>query len=501
LHALGKIIENSDGYFERLSRAVGGRADSAGGGVLHRVLTRWRLIIAAQVLDVAVIMAAALLLYPLSGGAIAHLPARFVYGAGAAAVLCHFVFLQGRLYEIAALQDETAAIRGILLRWTLLFLGLAAAAALARVPDAVSRLWFFGWYGAGFAGLAAARIIIAMMIRKAIRQGFSIKTVLVIGDNELTGLLIARLAHSRAGIRVDGVFDDRGGAGGFARNVPRRGGIAALLEYSTKYPPDLVVITIPIAASERINAVIRQLRQQPLNIRLLPGRIGLDPVSPISLSRADLPGVQLLAVADRPISELALFAKGCVDRALALVLLLLTAPVLLVCAAGIVLSSPGPVLFRQARVGFRGEIFEILKFRTMAPAAGPSSHSTARQDARVFRFGRWLRQASLDELPQLINVVKGDMSLVGPRPHMVGQRVEGRDFFDAVAEYAGRHRVKPGITGWAQVNGWRGPAETLLQIERRVEHDIYYIENWSFMLDFLILMKTFFVGFFGNNAF
>jgi lipopolysaccharide/colanic/teichoic acid biosynthesis glycosyltransferase len=137
----------------------------------------------------------------------------------------------------------------------------------------------------------------------------------------------------------------------------------------------------------------------------------------------------------------------------------------------------------------------------MHVAGQPHTRLTTRNDERVFPFGALLRKLSFDELPQLINVLNGDMSLVGPRPHMPEARAAGKLYFEAVNEYAGRHRVKPGMTGWAQVNGWRGPTETLEQIERRVEHDIYYIENWSLMLDAVILIKTVFVGFFGKNAF
>ena len=165
------------------------------------------------------------------------------------------------------------------------------------------------------------------------------------------------------------------------------------------------------------------------------------------------------------------------------------------------MTSPGPVLFRQKRIGYKGREFNIIKFRTMDYEFCGSYTPTRRSDNRVFKFGRILRKTSLDELPQLMNVLKGDMSLVGPRPHMIGQQVEGRSFFEAVNEYASRHRVKPGITGWAQVNGWRGPTETIEQIERRVEHDIFYIENWSPMLDLVILFRTLCAGFFGKNAF
>jgi Undecaprenyl-phosphate glucose phosphotransferase len=330
-----------------------------------------------------------------------------------------------------------------------------------------------------------------------------------VGVNELTNHLLERYRVNSFGIRVAGVFDDRSdnrSTDSFvnpanASGELARGGLNDLLKYAAVNAVDLVVIALPITAADRITAVIKQLRQLPLNIRILPGAIGLQRFSPIQLERTELPGVQLITVADRPISEFAWLAKGALDRVVALAGLILVSPVLLICAAGIAMTSPGPVLFRQKRVGYKGREFNIIKFRTMDHEFCGSYTPTRRSDNRVFGFGRLLRKSSLDELPQLINVLKGDMSLVGPRPHMLGQKVEGKSFFDAVNEYASRHRVKPGITGWAQVNGWRGPAETMEQIERRVEHDIYYIENWSPMLDLIILGRTVFKGFFGKNAF
>jgi len=468
---------------------------------LFSKLTRWRLIIATQMFDIAIIAAAALLVYPLAGGPLAHIPWRYLYVAAGTAVICHFMFLQGRLYAIEALLEEARAIRSIMLRWSLVFTFLLAAAAVTKDAGSFSRLWLAGFFLLGFSGLAAERLCVALLVRRWVANGYSTKSVVVLGDNELTEQLIARLAQSRCGIRVAAVFDDRAAAGGFLGGVPKLGNVDDLLEYTTRHATDLVVLTLPITATARINAVVRILRQQPLTIRLLPGPIGLEPISPIRLSRADLPGVQLITVSDRPISEAALFVKGALDRSLALLILLAIAPVLLLCAAGISLSSPGPVLFRQKRIGYRGREFKIIKFRTMYSGAFQSPHATDFQDRRVFAFGRLLRRTSFDELPQLINVLRGEMSLVGPRPHMVGQMVEGRPIFEAVNEYAGRHRVKPGITGWAQVNGWRGPTHTIAQIERRVEHDIYYIENWSLMLDAVILIKTIFVGFFGKNVF
>jgi Undecaprenyl-phosphate glucose phosphotransferase len=471
------------------------------GNWLFARLTRWRLIIATQLLDVAIIAAAAMLLYPLAGGRLAHIPWRYIDVAMGTALLCHFIFLQGRLYAMEALLEEARSIRSILLRWSLVFTLLLATAAMALDAEDFSRLWFAGFFLLGFCGLAGGRLCIALLIRRWVANGYSIKSVVVLGDNELTEQLIARLAQSRCGIRVAAVFDDRALGGGFLHGVPKLGNIEDLIEYTTRNATDLVVLTLPITATARINAVVRTLRQQPLTIRLLPGPIGLEPISPIRLSRDDLAGVQLIAVADRPMSEAALFVKGALDRSLALLILIVIAPVLLLCAVGIWLGSPGPVLFRQRRIGYKGQEFNIIKFRTMYDHALQNPPPTSWQDQRVFKFGRLLRRTSFDELPQLINVLKGEMSLVGPRPHMVGQMVEGRPIFEAVNEYAGRHRVKPGITGWAQINGWRGPTHTIEQIERRVEHDIYYIENWSLMLDAVILIKTIFVGFFGKNVF
>jgi Undecaprenyl-phosphate glucose phosphotransferase len=476
-------------------------APAGPGNWLFARLTRWRLVIGAQLADVAIIAAVALLLHPLAGGGFAQIPARYFYAAVATALICHFVFLQGRLYGIEALLEETWAIRSIMLRWSLVFTGLLAAAGMTQDVERFSRLWLAGFYVVGFLALAGQRLCVALLIRRWIARGYSTKAVVVIGDNALAGQLIARLAQSRSGIRVAGVFDDRAIAGGFLLGVPKLGDIDDLLEYTNRHVIDLVVLTLPLTATARINAVVKTLRQQPLTIRLLPGPIGLHPISPIRLSRADLPGVQLITVSDRPISEPALFVKGALDRSLAGIALIAFAPVLLLCVAGIALSSPGPVLFRQKRIGYKGREFRIIKFRTMYSGAAQGPHATDWQDRRVFKFGALLRRSSFDELPQLFNVLKGEMSLVGPRPHMVGQMVEGRPIFEAVNEYAGRHRVKPGITGWAQVNGWRGPTHTLAQIERRVEHDIYYIENWSLMLDFVILIKTIFVGFFGKNVF
>jgi len=449
----------------------------AANGLFFRMVNRWHLIFATQLLDFGLIMLVAGLVFPITvdqTGDTLH----YLSGAAVIAIICHFYFAQGHLYHINALLNESKAVKSIILRVSLVFMALAAIAALTHQQALFSREWFVAFYGGVIVATTAGRLAVAALIRGWIGRGYITQNVVIVGDNELTGHLIERFKTNQFGINIAGVFDDRTPDNGRTIVAHKtgelvRGGVGDLLAYASANTIDLVVVTLPITATERITSIIKHLRQLPLNIRILPGAIGIQRFSPMQLERTDLPGIQLITIADRPISEFAWLVKGTLDRLGALLGLILSAPVFLFCAIGISMTSPGPVFFRQKRVGYKGREFNIIKFR----------------------------KSSLDELPQLINVLKGDMSLVGPRPHMLGQQVEGRTFFEAVNEYASRHRVKPGITGWAQVNGWRGPTETMEQIERRVEHDIYYIENWSPMLDMVILVRTVFKGFFGKNAF
>ena len=499
------------------------RPKVAGDRFFFRILSRWHLIFATQLLDFGLIMVVAMATYPLTVGVAGQDVPHYLGGAAVIAIICHFYFTQGHLYHINALLNETQSAKSIALRVSLVFMALAAIAALTHQQALFSRTWFIAFYAGTLVALAIGRSVVAALIRSWIARGYITQSVVIVGANELSKHLIERFKANRFGIRIAGVFDDcpagapenlggrlegPGEGIGEGLGLPEAvraelawGTLDDLLRYAATHTVDMVVIALPIAAADRITAVIKRLRQLPLSIRILPGAIALQRFSPMQLERTELPGVQLITVADRPISEFAWLAKGALDRVAALIGLIMVSPVLLFCAVGIAVTSPGPVLFRQKRVGYMGREFNIIKFRTMDHEFCGSYMPTRRSDDRVFKFGRLLRRSSLDELPQLLNVLKGDMSLVGPRPHMIGQKVGGRSFFDAVNQYASRHRVKPGITGWAQVNGWRGPTETMEQIERRVEHDIYYIENWSFMLDLVILGRTLFKGFFGKNAF
>jgi putative colanic acid biosynthesis UDP-glucose lipid carrier transferase len=213
-----------------------------------------------------------------------------------------------------------------------------------------------------------------------------------------------------------------------------------------------------------------------------------------------LGGVPLLSVSEPPISGWDLLTKGAEDRVLAVLITIILMPVMLVIAVWIKFDSAGPVIFGQRRYGFNNNEFTVFKFRTMAddPSYSDGARQATRNDPRVTRVGAFLRRHSLDELPQLINVLKGEMSLVGPRPHAV---VHNEQYAQLIDGYLGRHKVKPGITGWAQVNGLRGETDTLEKMEARVQHDLFYVDHWSLLFDLRILLLTFVVGFRSQDAY
>jgi Undecaprenyl-phosphate glucose phosphotransferase len=261
-----------------------------------------------------------------------------------------------------------------------------------------------------------------------------------------------------------------------------------------------VVIAMPWTAAARIQRLLMLLTETAVRVSLATGPTTSDlPMQRVAI----VGGVPLVQLSDRPIAGFARVIKRLEDAILAPLILLLAVPLLIIIAVAVKLDSPGPVLFCQTRTGFNGRPFTALKFRTMYVAATDvaGERQAARNDPRVTRVGAWLRKMSFDELPQLVNVLRGEMSLVGPRPHAPGTTVEGRLFQNAVSRYAARHRVKPGITGWAQVNGWRGETDLTVKLEERLRHDLHYIDHWTLWLDISILTRTLLVPFRHRNAY
>ncbi len=320
------------------------------------------------------------------------------------------------------------------------------------------------------------------------RRGALASTAVLVGATGNARRLIRQSAQSRD-INIVAVFDDRASRRpGQVDNVPVAGGVRDLLTWPELHTIDTIIITVTSTASKRVNELIDQLRALPQDVVLF---MDLDGFHPEQAQLAQIARAPMAYVSGGPRSEARAAAKRVQDIVFASAMLVIFAPVMALIALLIRLDSKGPVLFRQKRHGFNNRIIEVFKFRTMRAGSERGPIQQVREnDARVTRVGRFLRRTSLDELPQLFNVLGGSMSLVGPRPHAVGMRTGNVESWKLVAHYAHRHRVKPGITGWAQIHGSRGPLNTPEQVRERIRLDLEYIRRASFWLDVQIMLKT-----------
>jgi Undecaprenyl-phosphate glucose phosphotransferase len=319
------------------------------------------------------------------------------------------------------------------------------------------------------------------------------RRVAVVGANEFGRAFIEHVANDpNSGIRIVGLYTEMwddietASASGHVE-----GNLKDLAERCSRDDVDAIVLATSLLDTVRIDRIRYALRNVIADIYITADIAGLR------FGVADLQAIgrsPVVRLQRRPLDEWQQLQKAIFDRLLGSMLMLLLLPVFLLVAIIIRLDSPGPVFFRQPRLGFNNRTFMVYKFRSMSHHSDPMSlnggHQARQNDPRITRVGKWLRRYSIDELPQLINVMKGEMSLVGPRPHPLNTRVGDQLFQEVVDNYATRHRMLPGITGWAQVNGWRGETIVAEQIQQRVAHDLYYIENWSLALDFRILLLT-----------
>jgi Undecaprenyl-phosphate glucose phosphotransferase len=382
----------------------------------------------------------------------------------------------------------------ILAAWTLSLLVIVLFAFLSKTSDVFSRVWLILWFGSSLAAFAVARIALRANIKRWIARGRLDQNVIVVGGGEEGRQMIEYLRDSGPYLKIVGFVDDRTGdrVPGEILGVPKLGDTAELLEIARREPVDVIMIAMPWDAERRILSLVRRLWALPVNIQLAPQTIASRTL--VHGGYRDFYGVPVLNLMDRPLNEWQKLAKALEDRILALLLIAAFAPLMLMLIlAGLVkLESRGPVLFRQKRYGFNNRLIEVYKFRSMyAEKTDRDAENLAVPgDARITRVGRIMRMMSLDELPQLFNVLQGEMSIVGPRPHAVAAKAADRLYAEVVDEYAARHRIKPGITGWAQVNGWRGNTDTEEKLRKRIEYDLYYIDNWSIWFDLKILALT-----------
>ena len=344
-----------------------------------------------------------------------------------------------------------------------------------------------------FATLAMAgeRLLGYGLLNRWQAAGHLSTSVVVFGADAIGQRLVKVVREDYAdSVSVVGIFDDRvQRAPGHVQGIPVDGGIDALIEFVKATPAvDKVLIALPMGAEGRILQLLTRLRSLAVDVALVPDFVGMRLDKQIASDGSP----PILSVLRKPQSELDWLVKRSFDFVTSLGLLIALSPLLALTALAIRMDSPGPILFRQPRLGLNNKEFNVLKFRSMyvEQADLEAREQTKRNDSRVTRVGAWLRRLSIDELPQLFNVLAGDMSLVGPRPHALGMQVKDRLCDEIVHEYAVRHRMRPGITGWAQVRGLRGAVDEPELLEARVNHDIYYIDNWSFFFDLRILVMT-----------
>ncbi|MDP4022526.1 undecaprenyl-phosphate glucose phosphotransferase [Methylobacterium sp. NEAU 140] len=395
-------------------------------------------------------------------------------------------------YRIAAMRAFSRTAVRLVAAWSTTFLVVAAVLVFAKVADHYSRLWLGAYFAGGLALLLAGRYALALVIGAQTRAGrFDRRTAIVGGGPAAEALIAALEAQTEAGLRIVGVFDDRNAdrTSDVVAGYPKLGTVSDLVDYARHTRLDLIVFTIPITAEARILQMLAKLWVLPIDIRLSAHAAKLR-LRPRSYSY--LGAVPVLDVFDKPIADWDVVVKAAFDRCVGALMLLALAPVMIAVALAVRLTSRGPIFFKQKRHGFNNELIEVYKFRSMYvdQCDATASRMVTRGDPRVTPVGRFIRKTSLDELPQLFNVLRGDLSLVGPRPHALEAKAANTLYDQVVDGYFARHRVKPGITGWAQVNGWRGETDTPEKIQRRVEHDLYYIENWSVRLDLQILLTT-----------
>lgn len=401
------------------------------------------------------------------------------------------------LYQSWRLSSLSSEITAIMLVWFSSLASLIVLAFLLKASDQYSRVVIAVWSMAAPSLMIILRIVVRSWLKMARRKGWNSRTLAFAGAGDLAEKLALKLGcDGSMGIKVLGVFDDQPPIETASRLLVYQGSTSDLLHVAYEGNLDYVYITLPYRDEDKIMALIKALADTTATVYVVPDIFIRD------LSHArwfSMDGIPMVSVFESPFYGTDGWLKRVEDAVLGGLILLIIWPLLLMIALAVKLTSPGPVLFKQRRYGLRGEVIEVWKFRSMTSLDNDADVPQAtREDPRITKLGRFLRKSSLDELPQFINVIQGKMSIVGPRPHAVAHNEQYRKLIDG---YMLRHYVKPGITGWAQIHGWRGETDTLDKMKNRVEFDLDYIHNWSLGLDLKIIFMTIFKGFVDKNAY
>lgn len=397
-------------------------------------------------------------------------------------------------YRLTRLAEPGKQLRDVAAGWAIAIPLLMAAMFVVHPGDSLSRSWILTWAAAGLLALGVERIGVGWLLRRLSTSGVAVaRRLAVIGQREWGDDLLERLGIGPQDYITS--FHPLDSEGMEADDEA----LGQLMTRLREVKAELVLV-LPIAGGrERERMVLEHLREIPADILYAPQAEQTVPHRG-AVTIGQLPALRIW---DKPLNEWQQALKRLEDIVIAGIALLFMAPLLAIIAVAIKLDSPGPIIFRQPRFGFNNQRFDVLKFRSMYVEKGDVSggQRTVRDDPRVTRLGNFLRKSSIDELPQLWNVIRGDMSVVGPRAHPVAMKVEEELYHEAVEQYFARHRVRPGITGWAQVSGLRGEVDTLEKARLRVAYDLYYVENWAISFDLRIILLTLLRGFVGKNAY
>jgi putative colanic acid biosysnthesis UDP-glucose lipid carrier transferase len=393
--------------------------------------------------------------------------------------------------------DMAAICRHVMTKWSTTIVILLLVGYAADAYDDYSKPVILAWLLTVPVVLVGIQVAASATLRKLRSNGLA-KRAVIVGCTDV-GLRLARQLEDDASLMTNllGFFDDRNGERRIAdATIAVQGGLQEVCDYVHQHRVEVIYIALPISSQPRMLSLLNPLRDTTVSIYFVPDIFAFEL---IQARLDDINGIPVVAVCESPFVGIDGVLKYLSDLVIAGTTLLLTAPLMLLLAIGVKLSSPGPILFRQRRYGENGEEIIVYKFRSMRVLEdGESIQQAERNDTRVTALGRIMRKFSLDELPQFINVLQGRMSIVGPRPHAVAHNEKYRRL---VPGYMRRHKVKPGLTGWAQIHGLRGETKQLEFMQQRINYDLYYLRNWSLWLDLYIMLRTVVVVLKAENAY
>ena len=448
-----------------------------------------------RIADSALIFTTGVIAYFVRFGSL-DVPQEYLFVLLSSAIILLYIFQSQNLYQSWRGNGLFAEMASMIQATIVVFVVLAGIGVIFKLSGDFSRLWVLTWLTIFLGFSILLRTSVRLVLTTLRKHGYNTRSIIVVGSGDqiirAQNIVAAApwLGLKLIGyIPVDCISYEH-------VSLPKLGEVGEIETTIAEHNADQVWLTTTFEQSQLANSVLQHLKHSSVAIRWLPHFFDFQLMNH---SVSEIDGYPILNLSDTPLKGFSRLVKWFEDKVLAFFILLIISPLMLVIAIGVKMTSKGPVFFKQARHGRNGQIIHVLKFRSMyVHDEGSQVTQATKNDTRITPIGAFLRRTSLDELPQFINVLQGNMSIVGPRPHAVAHNLHYRNTIDS---YMRRHGVKPGITGWAQVNGLRGETDTLDKMERRVEADLHYINNWSLWLDLKIIVLTIFRGFTGGNAY